>query len=99
MVRLVGVLAISEDCGDWQSIGSLIVLAIAALGWLGRHITQHIVRWSHVVPAQAAATMLSTPFGSVLVALLQAYETVSSDTTSITAARDAVRAAVAKGGG
>ena len=74
------------------------MLAIAALGWLGRHITQHIVRWSHVVPAQATATMLSTPFGSVLVALLQAYETVSSDTTSITAARDAVRAAMAKGG-
>jgi hypothetical protein len=84
---------------DWRSVIGLVVLALVGFGWVGRYVTQLIVRWSRPFPTQtAAASLLSTPFGSALIALLQAYKAVSADATSITAAGDSIRAAMARDG-
>jgi hypothetical protein len=56
-----------------------------------------IVRWSKALPIQSTAELLSTPFGNALSALLAAYQSVSTNVTSTTAARYALLSAISKG--
>jgi hypothetical protein len=86
-----------EEKTSWRNVLGLVAMGLVGIGWLGRYITRQIVRWANQIPSQATS-VLATPFGSALSALLTSYGTVTGQVTSITAARDSLRSAMSKGG-
>jgi hypothetical protein len=87
-----------EANADLETIGALVVLGLFGAGWAGRWLTRLVVRWSRPPgPAAAGMELLSTPFGAALGALLTAYQAVSAEMISTTAAAEAIRSAMLKG--